>query len=270
MEKYQKNIIPQIEAMYNSFTPLEKTIADFFIHSTEEEELSSKSVSARLYVSEASLSRFAKKCGYKGYREFIFHYKQGAVTSVKSTNDQTKQVLNTYQELLNKSYSLVNEQQIDRVVNILSGHKRIYVYGFGSSGLAGMEMQFRFMRLGVDITAVTDSHMMKMNSVILSDDCVVLGISVSGKTQEVTDALREAKRRGAVTLLITSNKNPEFKYFCDELLLIPVKASLNNGKVISPQFPIQIMVDILYSHFLESDKFTREALHEYTLNILDK
>ena len=71
MEQYEKNIIPHIESIYNSFTPLEKTIADFFINNTEKIDLSSKSVSSRLYVSEASLSRFAKKCGYKGYREFV-------------------------------------------------------------------------------------------------------------------------------------------------------------------------------------------------------
>lgn len=82
MEQYEKNIIPQIESIYNSFTPLEKTIADFFISNTEKIDLSSKSVSSRLYVSEASLSRFAKKCGYKGYREFLFCYEQGTVRNI--------------------------------------------------------------------------------------------------------------------------------------------------------------------------------------------
>ena len=84
MEGYEKNIIPHIEAIYGNFTPLEKTIADFFIHNEEKIDLSSKSVSKKLYVSEASLSRFAKKCGYKGYREFVFHYEQGG-TDRKST-----------------------------------------------------------------------------------------------------------------------------------------------------------------------------------------
>ena len=31
MEEYEKNIIPHIEAIYETFTSLEKTIADFFI-----------------------------------------------------------------------------------------------------------------------------------------------------------------------------------------------------------------------------------------------
>ena len=39
-------------------------------------ELSSKDVSKKLFVSEASLSRFAKKLGFSGYREFQFAYKQ--------------------------------------------------------------------------------------------------------------------------------------------------------------------------------------------------
>ena len=42
MEQYEKNIIPHIESIYNSFTPLEKTIADFFINNTEKIDLSSK------------------------------------------------------------------------------------------------------------------------------------------------------------------------------------------------------------------------------------
>lgn len=61
-----ENIIPQMEAIYSSFTPLEKTIADFFIHNNEKTDLSSKSVSKKLFVSEASLSRFAKNAVIKG------------------------------------------------------------------------------------------------------------------------------------------------------------------------------------------------------------
>ncbi|MFQ7174492.1 MAG: hypothetical protein ACLRQF_22065 [Thomasclavelia ramosa] len=39
---------------------MEKNIANYFIDQVEDEDLSSKAVSQRLYVSEASLSRFAK------------------------------------------------------------------------------------------------------------------------------------------------------------------------------------------------------------------
>ena len=77
MEHFEKSIIPVIESVYPSFTPLERTVADFFIHNTDESDLSARHVSELLYVSEASLSRFAKKCGYTGYREFVYRYQEG-------------------------------------------------------------------------------------------------------------------------------------------------------------------------------------------------
>lgn len=61
-----ENIIPQMEAIYSSFTPLEKTIADFFIHNNEKTDLSSKSVSKKLFVSEAPCPDLQKNAVIKG------------------------------------------------------------------------------------------------------------------------------------------------------------------------------------------------------------
>lgn len=271
MEEYEKNIIPHIEAIYQTFTSLEKNIADFFIHNTDKSNLSSKSVAKKLYVSEASLSRFAKKCGFHGYREFLFCYQQKEnPLNRPPASDRVKVVLNNYQDLLNKSYSLIDEEQIDRIAEILSQKKRIYVYGKGSSGLVGMEIKIRFMRIGVNVEAITDEHIMKMNSVLLDDDCAVLGISVSGRTESVIESLKAAKRCGASVILITSHIEKNFQVFCDEIMLFAVKEHLEKGKVISPQFPILIMVDMLYSRMLRMDAFRRETLHEYTMEALDE
>ncbi|HIR88091.1 MAG TPA: MurR/RpiR family transcriptional regulator [Candidatus Fimimorpha faecalis] len=270
MEQYEKTIIPMIESIYENFTPLEKTIADFFINNKERLDFSSRNIAKRLYISEASLSRFAKKCGFKGYREFLFHYERDFEEPVLIADDYAKQVLNTYQELLNKSYALLDQEQLRRVVDVFSHKKRVYVYGRGSSGLVAQEMKLRFMRIGVNMEAIVDSDIMRMNSVLISDDCAVVGISISGKTKEVIHSLQAAKSQGAFTILMTSMKEREFANFCDEVILFAVKEYLNNGKIISPQFPILIMIDILYSYFLQSDKFHKEALHDYTLNALSE
>lgn len=269
MQQYEKTIIPKIESLYENFTPLEKIIANFFIHNTEKIDFSSKNISKKLFVSEAALSRFSKKCGFKGYREFIFLYEQNFVEKPSNVaTNYTKQVLDTYQELLNKSYALLDEEQMVRITKLFNQKKRVYVYGRGSSALAAQEIKLRFMRIGVNIESIVDSHIMKMNFVLLNSDCLVIGISVSGKTDEVLDSLRAAKSRNATTVLITSRKEKEFEEFCDEIILLAVKEHLDNGKAISPQFPILVMVDIFYAHFLQSDKFHKQELHDYTLNAL--
>lgn len=269
--KFESNIIPRIEANYENLTPLEKNIADFFIHHPPQGDLSAKAVAKQLYVSEASLSRFAQKCGYTGYREFLIYYKNGGMTAQRMpSSEHVNTVLHTYQELLSKSYSLIDEQQVQRIACTLAEKKHIYVYGRGSSGLVAKEMRIRFMRIGLNIEAITDSHIMQMNSVLLSEDCAVIGISVSGKTEEVLQSLAAAKRCGAFTMLMTAHVKPEFRKYCDEIMLFSVKEYLENSKVISPQFPILVMVDVLFSELLSSDGLRRESLHDYTLKMLQK
>ena len=157
--------------------------------------------------------------------------------------------------------------KVERIVKLLSTKERIYVYGKGSSGLAAQEMKLRFMRLGVNIEAITDEHIMKMNMVLLNSNCLVIGISVSGASEEVISCLQAAKIQGAATVVMSARQDKRFQIF-DEFLLIASKKYLENGKAISPQFPVLVMVDILYSKFLESDKSHREALHDFTINML--
>ena len=62
MEYYVKSVVPIIESNYDKFTTVERNIADFFIQNRKKVDFSAKSIAERLFVSEASLSRFAKKC----------------------------------------------------------------------------------------------------------------------------------------------------------------------------------------------------------------
>ena len=269
MEYYVKSVVPMIESNYDNLTMVEKTIAEFFIRNRKKMDFSAKCISELLYVSEASLSRFAKKCGYRGYREFVYQYEETFVEKKESMTGNTRMVLNAYQELLNKTYNLVDEAQVARIGRYLNQSKRVFVCGRGSSGLTAEEMEFRFMRIGVDIDSIKDADLMRMQAVFQDKESLVFGISISGEKEEVLYLLRKAHRRGAKTVLLTAKNKGIFEEFCDEIVLLPSLRHLNHGNVISPQFPVLVMIDIIYSYFVEQDKFAREILHDNTLRALD-
>lgn len=270
MEYYVKSVVPIIESNYNNFTMVEKNIADFFIHNHEKMDFSAKTVAAKLFVSEASLSRFAKKCGYRGYREFVYQYEETLVEKKESMTGKTRMVLNAYQELLNKTYSLVDEGQIVRIGKYLNQAERVFVCGKGSSGLAASEMELRFMRIGVDIDSLQDSDRMRMQAVFQDKRCLVFGISISGETEGVRYLLREAHKRGAKTVMITAQNKDSYAEYCSEVLLLPSLRHLNHGNVISPQFPILVMLDLIYSYYVEQDKSKKESFHDNTLRALEE
>ncbi|MEY8339525.1 MurR/RpiR family transcriptional regulator [Lachnospiraceae bacterium 62-35] len=268
MEYYVKSVVPIIEKNYGKFTAVEKSIADFFIQNQENVDLSSRAIADKLFVSEASLSRFAQKCGYRGYREFMYQYESTFVEKKESMTGDTRMILNAYQELLNKAYSIVDEGQIARIAQYLGNAERVLVCGRGSSGHAAAEMEMRFMRIGVNIDSLQDSDLIRMQAIFQDKQSLVFGISISGEADEVLYHLEEAHRRGAKTVLITAENEDRFYEFCTEVVLLPSLRHLNRGNVISPQFPILLMLDIIYSCYVGQDKGKKERMHDKTLKAL--
>ena len=270
MEYYVKSVIPVIKMNYDNLTTVEKSIADFFINNQTKVDFSSRAISDRLYVSEASLSRFAKKCGYRGYREFMYQYEMTFMPEPDSMTGDTRMVLNAYQELLNNTYSHVDEAQIARIAGYLEHSLRVLVCGRGSSGHAAAEMEIRFMRIGVNIDSLQDNDLIRMQAIFQGKQNLVFGISISGRSRAVIYLLREAHRRGARTVLITAGEDEQFREFCTEVVHIPSLRHLNHGNVISPQFPILIILDIIYSCYLQLDRGTKEKLHLHTVKALEE
>ena len=68
-------IYDQIESALDLMTDLEREIACYFMgQPISKHALASTIVTKQLHISQAALTRFAKKCGFKGYREFVFEY----------------------------------------------------------------------------------------------------------------------------------------------------------------------------------------------------
>ncbi|WP_296113301.1 MurR/RpiR family transcriptional regulator [uncultured Anaerococcus sp.] len=245
MNENYESILPLIESKYEELTEVEKIIADYFLD-TDDKDLSSKTVSKKLYTSEAALTRFAKKLDLAGYREFVYRYKLSRKMSFNKKKDTGSPVFDTYREILLKSYNLYSSEDYDRLVEEILSSKRIFVYGVGSSGNLANEFATRLIRLGLDAEAVTDTHALLLNSVRLHKGEMVIGISYSGKSIEVIEGLRKAAKLGLQTVLFVSNDKARWTSDFDFVMLLAHKQNLEYSNIISPQFPAMVMLDILF------------------------
>ena len=267
---YEKSVIPIIESKYTLFTNTEKKIADYFLQCDTNMDINIQNVAEQLYVSQASISRFAKKCGFVGFREFIFAYLDSARVKKPNGNSTTQNVFNTYQDLLNKAYSLLDNDQVQRVVKMLVNSKKVIAVGKGSSGYAASEMESRFVRVGLDIDALTDSDRIRMQSVFFKDGDTVVAFSISGKTEDIIFLLKHAHDRGKKTVFFTAADNPYLHEFCDEVVLVASLEYLENGNLISPQFPMLLVLDLIYSEYINIDSVFKSAILEDTVTTLNK
>lgn len=267
MNKHYESILTFIESKYEEFTEVEKIIAKYFFD-IEDDDISSKTVASKLFISEAALTRFAKKLGFKGYREFSYQFRESKEKSFNKSNGLKAPVLDTYQEILSKSYYLFDDRKFNKVVKKIIEKKRIFIYGMGSSGLLAEEFVQRIQRIGIDADAIRDSHQLVLNNARVNEDCLVMGISYSGKTKEVINALIQAKQKGAYTIILSTIQTEEFNHNFDQTLPMALKKNLELSNIISPQFPGMIILDILYMKLLEKREETKEIFNKTTSDLL--
>ena len=251
----------------DDLTGLEKDIAAYFLQEADQcQDLSSQALTQTLHVSKAALTRFAKKIGYQGYRELIFYVTshrqeeqliEGAIASQK--------VLRDYEKVLSFASQAPSDLQPLQIAQLIEGAERVYFFGKGSSGLVARELKLRLMRLGVVCEALTERDSFAWTTSILDDKCLVIAFSLSGQTRSVIQSLKQAKKQGAKTVLVTAAKLE--KQVFDHILPVANLGKLDYGMGISPQIPMLLMVDLIYSHFLEINRARKEKIfHSYWEN----
>lgn len=252
-----------IDLHFEELTELEQEIARYFLQAeTIQDDLSSQQVTQKLHISQAALTRFAKKCGFTGYREFVFQYQhQASKTDTHSHKHSplTKRVLRSYSIMREQTQDLIDEEQLERVAQLIDDAERVYFFGTGSSGLIAREMKLRFMRLGVVCEALTDRDGFAWTTSIMDENCLVLGFSLSGTTQSVLDSLLDAKEMGAKTILFTSAPNKNSQAYT-ETVLVASHSQSSYIQRISAQLPMLILIDLIYAYFLEINRESKEKI----------
>lgn len=252
-----------IDLHFEELTELEQEIARYFLQpETSQDDLSSQLVTQKLHISQAALTRFAKKCGFTGYREFVFQYQHQASkpdTHSHKHSPLTKRVLRSYSIMREQTQDLIDEEQLERVAQLIEDAERVYFFGTGSSGLVAREMKLRFMRLGVVCEALTDQDGFAWTTSIMDENCLVLGFSLSGTTPSILDSLLDAKEMGAKTILFTSAPNKNSQAYT-ETVLVASHSQPSYIQRISAQLPMLFLIDLVYAYFLEINRESKEKI----------
>ena len=260
----QQNILAIIESHLDKMTDLEQRIGHYFLDQNSiQKDLSSLQVAQTLHISQAALTRFAKKCGFKGYREFNFQYLQDLQKAQTEADNMqsslSRHVLYNYDQIHQQTKELIDEEKLERVAQIIEEADRVYFFGTGSSGLVARDMKLRFMRLGVVCEALTDQDGFAWTTSILDKNCLVIGFSLSGQTQSIIDSLIDAKNMGAKTILVTGQPEKIQEDFTE---VVPVALQSKPEFIlrISAQFPMLLMIDLIYAFFLEINREKKERI----------
>ncbi len=136
-------------------------------------------------------------------------------TDLPDDPNRFRRAVATYEEAIVQG--TVIQQAIENELNNLSiiakalkskRWKRVYILGCGDSWFAGIGIRLVFERiLHVPTEAMQALDYALYYHETSDEDTLVIGISSGGNTPAVMDALRQAKKTGAVVIGVTNNEN---------------------------------------------------------------
>lgn len=258
------NILESITAQYHSLTRSGKKLADYiFAHTGEAQYFSISTLAENSGVSEASITRFCHGLGLAGYNDFkLALAKTDHVTDMGELSDSPQGIasedsLNTiFQKIhkasvlsLNETLELLNEDAINKAVDLLVQANRVFCFGNGGSMVMAMEAWARFSTATSRFVHVSDSHMQIMNTALATSRDVLLVFSYSGSTKDMEDTLQIAREHGVSIILVTHYPNSRAAQFADVVLL----CGYNEGPLQSGSIPAKVgqllLIDCLFYGF---------------------
>ena len=250
-------ILEVIEANFVKFSPKEKLLATYILqNSSQLKNINIQDLAQLTNTSTSTITRFCQKIGCESFVDFKFmlHTSQDA-QPVEAQSTIFKTVSSYYDLVLKRTVDLLDEKQIEQLIVNIQSAEHIMVYGLGSSGLTAKEIAMRLSRMGIKAQSETDSHQMIIGSAITDARDLVIGISNSGETREVVNALDNAERNGAKTIAITSTKESSLHRVAGETLFVHNSRFVNNEQFVNSQFPIYFLLDIITLLLLENTQY---------------
>ncbi|MFC7677469.1 MurR/RpiR family transcriptional regulator [Paenibacillus sp. GCM10028914] len=253
-----RSILDELQLHYHDLSQKEKEIADYIVqHKNSIQNMNIRELADHTHSSTSTITRFCKKIQCDSFVDFKIRLSREADKPSGDSNSFTK-VQYIYNEIINSTTDMMHKEDFENVVQMIKNAHRVQVYGLGSSGLSALEFKYRLMRMNITIDAITDSHMMIMSAALLNENDLIIGLSNSGQTTEIIDALTIGKRNGATTISITNYKHTPLTDISDISLFTPSLHRMGDTHFINSQLAIIYVLDVLSMLLLNDEELYRK------------
>ena len=269
-----------IKMRYNEMGKAEKRIADWIEQNPGKIiSLSIVELAEQCGCGEATIVRFAKRLGLNGYQELKFSLAAEDGGSPVSTHiTATDNAYQIYQKVCNDIYlslektkESLKEKSISDAAEKICSARKIVIFGLGNSSSIAIDASHKFMRAGLNVNSYTDNHMQVIAASHLEEGDVAIGISHSGSSKDIVEALKIARDHGATTIAITnSGKSPILKQ-SDIVLATTSEETKYNILALNSRIAQLAIIDTLYFYVVynRSDD-ALESIKETEYSLLTK
>jgi DNA-binding MurR/RpiR family transcriptional regulator len=271
----------KIRGAYSTFRKTEQRIANAIFQNPEEViNLSVTELAEKSEASESSVVRFCKSLGYKGYYELKISLARELVITPQQIYEEIglkdniatvkHKVFQSNILALQETIKILNDRELERAVETICKANLLIFYGMAASAAVALDSAHKFLRINIRSVSYSDSHMQAISASLLGQGDVAFGISHSGSSKDVVDALRIARQSGATTICLTHHTKSPITKVADIKLFTAARETALRSDAMTSRIAQLSILDVLYVSValkryevsLQSIERTKEALVE--------
>lgn len=264
-----------IRSKYSLLRDSEKKVADFVLGREELcRTISLEKLAKQSGVSQPTVVRFVKALGYQSFRQFRYRLIEEAadryqrekpdvqimygyqLEQLEGIEQVPSQIVATTVAMLEDMQKSIVPGEFKTAVQMLAGARRIHLYCVENSAAVAKDLQTKLLYMGMDCRYDEDYYIQGITAAAMTPEDVAVGISYSGQSKDVVDAMKTAKKVGAKTIAITNFKKSLIGKWSDVLLCGSQEQHFYGDAIFSRATQI-VIVDMLYMGIIAENYWKR-------------
>lgn len=199
-------IIDQLQNQ-NKMSLIDKSIANYFLNETDTlSQVSSHQIAEHLYTSPSTIVRFCQKIGFNGFTDFRQAYFKELKYLIKEASNTDfnhpfapqdaslilgGKIGKLYQETIDETFSLLEEQPLKKVTEVLGSANVIYMGAAGDLLEPAKIFKNKLLKIGLKVVVEERLDHLFLNAEFANKDDVFILLSYTGELERI---VRTAKK----------------------------------------------------------------------------
>lgn len=264
------SVISKMKEMQSELTAKEKKISKYILqHLDKIVYMNTYQIADKCKVSQASVVRFAKKLGYSGFPEFKISFGRDMgrrdveekinfiyedIQETDELDDLIKKIAYANSNIIQDTYSILDTNTVKEAVEIIKNARKIFILGAGYSGIVAKDFHYKLGELGMNSICEADYHIQLASISTLNESDVIFVISQGGKTVDIYNLVKEAKKRKAKIISVTQMSSNPIRDLADIKISTIMEKNNFRSTALSSRIAQLTIIDIIYVALITENK----------------
>lgn len=258
----------RVRSIYDSLSNAEKKVANYFLDNVEEVfHKPIAQLAEEAGVSKVAWVRFCKDIGFDGLKDLkkaLFAQmceKEDEVTcepfsdirDIGSTKNLIEGIAQNSIRAIQDTAEMLDPNSLEQAAKAILNADSVRIFGVGASGMVGMDLHSKLMRINKNSYCSTDHHSQLTYAANMTCRDVAVLISMSGKTKEILEVLTLAKQIGVPTVALTRYSKTPLVLNADTVLYVSSPEIDMRSGAMSSRIAQLLVVDALFTAVAHMD-----------------